>query len=114
MCCESQKKRGLTTAEKPWQRPRSWNGPVGGIAAWLMPFAGPLTRPTWRRVLVLVEGALPTSHRRTARAALRAAGSRRRQPWSVTSFETSSPLADTSTISRHLYDDVSDLARYVE
>lgn len=50
------------------------NDPVGGIAGWLMPFEGLFTRPTWRRVLILVEGALLTPHRRTVSTALRAAG----------------------------------------
>ena len=44
------------------------------LAAWLAPFAGLFTGPTWGRVPVLVEGALLTSHRRTVSAALRATG----------------------------------------
>lgn len=43
-------------------------------AAWLSPFQVLFTRPTWRRVLVLVEGTVLTPHRRTVSAALRAAG----------------------------------------
>ena len=43
-------------------------------AAWLSPFQALFTRPTWRRVLVLVEGSLLTPHRRTVAAALRAVG----------------------------------------
>jgi DDE superfamily endonuclease len=46
----------------------------GPLAAWLAPFAGLFTRPTWGRVPVLVEGALLSVHRRTVSAALRAAG----------------------------------------
>jgi hypothetical protein len=46
----------------------------GLLAAWLTPFAGLFTRPTWGRVPVLVEGALLALHRRTISAALRAAG----------------------------------------
>ena len=46
----------------------------GLLAAWLAPFAGLFTRPTWGRVPVLVEGALLALHRRTVSAALRAAG----------------------------------------
>lgn len=41
---------------------------------WLAPFQVLFTRPTWQRVLVLVEGAILTPHRRTISAALRAAG----------------------------------------
>ena len=47
---------------------------AGLLAAWLAPFAGLFTAPTWGRVPVLVEGALLTLHRRTVSAALRAAG----------------------------------------
>ena len=36
----------------------------------------------------------------------------RRQLWTVTSFQTSPPLADTLKISRHLYDRMADLACY--
>ena len=43
-------------------------------AGWLAPFQVLFTRPTWQRVLVLVEGAVLTPHRRTIRAALRATG----------------------------------------
>jgi hypothetical protein len=50
---------------------------AGLLAAWLAPFAGLFTGPTWGRVPVLVEGALLTSHRRTVSAALRAAGRER-------------------------------------
>ena len=46
----------------------------GLLAAWLAPFACLFTRPTWGRVPVLIEGALLAVHRRTASAALRAAG----------------------------------------
>ncbi len=46
----------------------------GRSAAWLSPFQVLFTRPTWRRVLVLVEGTVLTPHRRTISAALRAVG----------------------------------------
>ena len=46
----------------------------GLLAAWLVPFAGLFTRPTWGRVPALVEGTLLSVHRRTVSAALRAAG----------------------------------------
>ena len=46
----------------------------GLLAAWLAPFAGLFTRPTWGRVAVLVEGALLSVHRRTVASALRATG----------------------------------------
>ena len=46
----------------------------GLLAAWLAPFAGLFTRPTWGRVPALVEGTLLSVHRRTVSAALRAAG----------------------------------------
>lgn len=39
-----------------------------------MPFACLFTRPAWSRVPVLIEGTLLALHRRTVRAALRAAG----------------------------------------
>lgn len=41
---------------------------------WLSPFEPLFTRPTWRRVLVLIEGVILTPHRRTVSMALRAAG----------------------------------------
>jgi hypothetical protein len=44
------------------------------LAEWLSPFRNLFTRPTWQRVLVLIEGAVLTPHRRTVSAALRAAG----------------------------------------
>src|ERR1700712_2879348 len=43
-------------------------------ADWLASFQVLFTRPTWRRVRVLVEGAILTPHRRTISAALRATG----------------------------------------
>ena len=43
----------------------------GGVTDWLVPFSDLFTRPTWRRVLVLIEGAVLTTHRRTVSAALR-------------------------------------------
>jgi hypothetical protein len=58
--------------------PLSSPASAGLLAAWLAPFAGLFTGPTWGRVPVLVEGALLTSHRRTISAALRATGRDRR------------------------------------
>ena len=46
----------------------------GPLASLLAPFASLFTRPTWRRVPVLVEGALLAVHRRTISSALRATG----------------------------------------
>jgi len=46
----------------------------GRLTGWLSRFEPLFTRPTWRRVLVLIEGAVLTPHRRTVSAALRAAG----------------------------------------
>ncbi len=57
--------------------PSSSLASAGLLAAWLAPFAGLFTGPTWGRVPVLVEGALLTLHRRTVSAALRAAGRER-------------------------------------
>ena len=57
--------------------PSSSPASAGLLAAWLAPFAGLFTGPTWGRVPVLVEGALLTLHRRTVSAALRAAGRER-------------------------------------
>jgi DDE superfamily endonuclease len=54
--------------------PSSSSSASGLLAAWLAPFAGLFTRPTWGRVLVLVEGTRLTLHRRTISAVLRAAG----------------------------------------
>jgi hypothetical protein len=54
--------------------PSSSPSASGLLAAWLTPFAGLFTRPTWGRVPVLVGGALLALHRRTISAALRAAG----------------------------------------
>ncbi len=44
------------------------------LSEWVSPFRPLFTRPTWQRVLVLVEGAVLTPHRRTVSSALRAAG----------------------------------------
>jgi hypothetical protein len=44
------------------------------LAAWLAPFTVVFTCPTWHRVLVLMNGAILASHRRTVSAALRAVG----------------------------------------
>ncbi len=46
----------------------------GPLTPLLAPFAVLFTRPTWRRVPVLAEGALLAAHRRTVSAALRATG----------------------------------------
>ena len=46
----------------------------GRLTVWLSPFEPLFTRPTWRRVLVLIEGVILTPHRRTVSMALRAAG----------------------------------------
>ncbi len=44
------------------------------VEGWLAPFARLFTRPSWRRVVVLVTGALLTPHRRTVSSALAATG----------------------------------------
>lgn len=44
------------------------------LGGWLSPFAHLFTRPSWRRAVVLVTGALLTPHRRTVSAALGAVG----------------------------------------
>lgn len=49
-------------------------GADGRLGQWLAPFAILFTRPTWRRILVLVAGTILTTHRRTVAAALRATG----------------------------------------
>ncbi len=51
--------------------------PPGALVSWLAPFAPLFTRPTWRRGLVLVGGAVLAPHRRTISAVLRAAGRER-------------------------------------
>ncbi len=48
--------------------------PPTRLAAWLAPFSVLFTSPTWQRVLVLMNGAILASHRRTVSAALRAVG----------------------------------------
>jgi hypothetical protein len=48
----------------------------GQLATWLAPFAFAFTRPTWRHVLVLVAGAVPTPGRRTVCATLSMMGLR--------------------------------------
>ena len=48
----------------------------GLLAAWMAPFAGRFTRPTWANVLVLVAGALLSPGRRTVTAALSSVGLR--------------------------------------
>ena len=50
------------------------SNPTGLIADWLRPFSALFTQPTWRRVVVLVTGAILAPQRRTVTAALRAAG----------------------------------------
>ena len=44
------------------------------IASLLIPFATLFTSPTWRKVQVLLVGAIPTPGRRTVAAALRVMG----------------------------------------
>ena len=46
------------------------------LAAWMAPFAGCFTRPTWANVLVLVAGAVLSPGRRTVAAALSSMGLR--------------------------------------
>jgi len=46
------------------------------LAAWMAPFAGCFTRPTWANMLVLVAGALLSPGRRTVASALSSAGLR--------------------------------------
>jgi len=48
----------------------------GPLAAWMAPFAGCFTRPTWANMLVLVAGALLSPGRRTVAAALSSVGLR--------------------------------------
>ena len=48
--------------------------PAGRLASWLEPFSALFTRPTWRRVVVLMRGAILTLHRRTVSSALRTTG----------------------------------------
>ncbi len=48
----------------------------GLLAAWLAPFAGCFTRPTWANLLVLVAGAILSPGRRTVAAALSSVGLR--------------------------------------
>lgn len=48
--------------------------PTGVMSDWLRPFSPLFTRPTWRRVQVLINGALLTPQRRTVTAVLRAVG----------------------------------------
>jgi DDE superfamily endonuclease len=47
---------------------------LGRMAAWLAPFRGAFTAPTWRRVVTLVSGAILSPGRRTVCSALRAVG----------------------------------------
>ncbi len=42
----------------------------GLLAAWMAPFAGCFTRPTWANMLVLVAGAVLSPGRRTVASAL--------------------------------------------
>ncbi len=48
----------------------------GPLAAWMAPFAGCFTRPTWANMLVLVAGALLSPGRRTVASALSSVGLR--------------------------------------
>ena len=48
--------------------------PTGVMSDWLQPFSPLFTRPTWRRVQVLITGALLAPQRRTVTAVLRAVG----------------------------------------
>jgi hypothetical protein len=48
--------------------------PAGLVSDWLRPFSALFTRPTWRRVVVLVTGAILAPQRRTVTASLWAAG----------------------------------------
>ncbi len=44
------------------------------LGDWLSPFSSLFTSPSWRRVVVLVTGALLSPHRRTVSSALGATG----------------------------------------
>ena len=48
----------------------------GPLAAWMAPFAGCFTRPTWANMLILVAGAILSPGRRTVAAALSSVGLR--------------------------------------
>ena len=48
----------------------------GPLAAWMVPFAGCFTRPTWANLLVLAAGAILSPGRRTVAAALSSVGLR--------------------------------------
>ena len=48
----------------------------GPLAAWMVPFAGCFTRPTWANLLVLAAGAILSPGRRTVAAALSSMGLR--------------------------------------
>src|SRR5215210_3809838 len=48
----------------------------GLLAAWMAPFAGCFTRPTWANLLVLAAGAVLSPGRRTVAAALSSVGLR--------------------------------------
>ncbi len=50
------------------------NPAAAAMDAWMAPFAPGFSRPVWRRVLVLVAGAILAHGRRTVASALRAAG----------------------------------------
>jgi hypothetical protein len=49
-------------------------GVPNALAAWMQPFQGAFTAPTWRHVLVLVVGAILVPGRRTVASALRVMG----------------------------------------
>ncbi len=48
----------------------------GPLAAWMAPFAGCFTRPTWANLLVLAAGAVLSPGRRTVASALSSVGLR--------------------------------------
>ncbi len=48
----------------------------GPLGAWMAPFAGCFTRPTWANMLILVAGAILSPGRRTVAAALSSVGLR--------------------------------------
>jgi len=48
----------------------------GSLAAWMAPFAGYFTRPTWANLLVLAAGAVLSPGRRTVASALSSVGLR--------------------------------------
>ena len=72
----------------------------GPLAAWMAPFAGCFTRPTWANLLILVAGTLLAPGRRTVAAALSSAGlcriaSRKMLPRQVVASREMLPRAHT-------------------